>query len=1335
MKKRIIRLLLSAVLICTMSVCLLSVTAFAAANTTLAIGSSASGGLALIENGVVTNKTTDNVSVDYDASTNTATLTLSGANLTHNYYMGSNVAGLHSGDLNRLHIILAPGTTNTIDVGYQGASVNAYLYGLDCSNTDITVSGSGTLNLKVNTCNSDRTAYGQPYNAYGIFAKSLTVEGNATLNVIMDVDTGNSHYAINAPTTVNNGFLSVDTFDKDNGSLKCFSSTVTLNGGSVSQKAARRLNDVDTNIAAAIATVSGDGLTSTTANGVTTYSLSHQWIYAVEGNVVRAWCTHPTSTGCRYYGESNALTLTLTAEDAPFHTERKSYMIIGGILVEYVEAIPYAARFSNHISPLTGAAVSGISYRDADGTTVANPTYPGNYTASITLTADGRDYTAESSFAITRTTLSHKAPQAISDLEWTGAAQPLVTAGSILDSWDGSPCGTLEYRLSAEDEWRSDVPTAAEIGSYSVYWRTVPTDSYQDWYDIYEAPQPISVAISAKTATGVSAKGYTGTYDGLPHSIAVTAPDTFRITYQGPDASDYSAENPLFTDAGEYEVAYKIEQEGYATVAGTETVKIEKRPVSVTGITVSDKHYDATDLANLDYSGVSISGVLPQDSLTVTAVGTYDDKNAGSNKPVILSNLTLVGAAAENYVLSDSGNQTETTGNILPRETSVIITPNGGTYEGVITPATAELTHAAGSETPVITLTYSGTAFDGTLYTECPDAPEDAGIYTVKAALDDANYTLIGSTEAVFTVDKAIFMPPALASLPYNGLLQLAAVPYSVDYEVISNEGGIDAGSYPVVLQLVDADNYRWSLSSDASVTLQFTITQAENSWDIAPAISDWTYGDAANDPVSAAKFGTATVEYRPAGGTDADYSAAVPAQAGNYLVRFSVPATGNYASLTQVEHLTIAAKTADLHWSSETALVYNGAAQHPAVTVTGLLGEDVCTAVVTGSGTDVGSYTATVTGLSNSNYQLPSEDPTQTFTITPKAAMVTAKNLRLHVGTSLPETAVLNKHYTLTGVVEGDSIGTVTVVYEKDGQVVTPNRGVTGTYDIVPVVTEANANYDISCVSGKLTYYYMPTPTYTPSVEDTVGGETEVSTQNPQKGERVTVMPAPDKGYKVGSITVTDSSGSSVKLKDNGNGTYTYVQPAGKVRICVIYVPAAADFKDVSKTGYYYDAVNWAVAEEITKGISDTAFGPHAACTRAQVVTFLWRAAGSPEPKGTDCAFTDVKAGSYYYKAVLWAVENGITTGTSDTTFHPDATVTRGQTVSFLWRAEPGRKTDGKHSFRDVQDTAYYHDAVIWAVENGITNGTGKTTFSPDAACTRAQIVTFLYRCLSENA
>ena len=255
--------------------------------------------------------------------------------------------------------------------------------------------------------------------------------------------------------------------------------------------------------------------------------------------------------------------------------------------------------------------------------------------------------------------------------------------------------------------------------------------------------------------------------------------------------------------------------------------------------------------------------------------------------------------------------------------------------------------------------------------------------------------------------------------------------------------------------------------------------------------------------------------------------------------------------------------------------------------------------------------------------------------------------------------------------------------------------------------------------------------PTYsvtTPSKSE--NGGVAVSTKNARKGDTVTVTVTPDAGYQLDKLTVTDKNGNVLKLTDKGDGKYSFTMPDGKVEIKAVFAKEVktSPFGDVSTDAYYYKAVQWAQEKGITDGISSDLFGPKQSCTRSQIVTFLWRAAGSPEPKGTAAGMTDVVPGSYYAKAVAWAVENGITTGTAEGKFSPDATCTRAQAVTFLARAQNAKAT-GKTDFSDVPADSYFADAVAWAQANGVTTGTSETTFSPDSDCTRAQIVTFLYR------
>ena len=261
--------------------------------------------------------------------------------------------------------------------------------------------------------------------------------------------------------------------------------------------------------------------------------------------------------------------------------------------------------------------------------------------------------------------------------------------------------------------------------------------------------------------------------------------------------------------------------------------------------------------------------------------------------------------------------------------------------------------------------------------------------------------------------------------------------------------------------------------------------------------------------------------------------------------------------------------------------------------------------------------------------------------------------------------------------------------------------------------------------------YPYVPgAPTYPATAPAAPNGTVTVSPANASKSANVTVTVKPNDGYVLETLTVTDKNGDELKLTDKGNGKYTFTMPGSKVEVKATFMEDNSMlnfFYDVPNDAFFYEAVKWAVKSGVTNGLSDTMFGPYESCTRAQIVTFLWRAAGSPEPK-TMSSFTDVPASTYYAKAVAWAIENGITNGMTETTFAPDATCTRGQIVTFLYRALKGTAS-GSTNFTDVKSDTFYADAINWAVANNVTNGTSNTMFSPNADCTRAEIVTFLYR------
>ena len=387
--------------------------------------------------------------------------------------------------------------------------------------------------------------------------------------------------------------------------------------------------------------------------------------------------------------------------------------------------------------------------------------------------------------------------------------------------------------------------------------------------------------------------------------------------------------------------------------------------------------------------------------------------------------------------------------------------------------------------------------------------------------------------------------------------------------------------------------------------------------------------------------------------------------------------------------------------------------------------------------------YTATVSlnDKANTEWDIATENDTSNqmydFWITPATAIVTALDKKITTGQSAPE--LTSADYTVTGLIGNDTLGGISLYYADPSDLrtaVTPDTGKAGTYAIV--VTKGGTgsnNYAPTFVNGTLTIASRPSGgvvavTYPVNVPgETERGSVSSNVKNASKGSTVTITVEPEDGFQLADLTVTDKDGNELPLTDKGDGKYTFTMPAGKVEVNATFAEKieTSPFADVSTDAYYYEAVKWAAEQGITGGVGGGLFAPDQSCTRAQIVTFLWRAAGSPEPKSMR-SFSDVPEDSYYAKAVAWAVENGITVGTSATTFSPDATCTRAQGVTFLFRAAKA-SADGAPAFRDVAADAYYAAAVKWATDNSVTNGIGGGLFGSDNDCTRAQIVTFLWR------
>ena len=476
---------------------------------------------------------------------------------------------------------------------------------------------------------------------------------------------------------------------------------------------------------------------------------------------------------------------------------------------------------------------------------------------------------------------------------------------------------------------------------------------------------------------------------------------------------------------------------------------------------------------------------------------------------------------------------------------------------------------------------------------------------------------------------------------------------------------------------------------------------------------------------------------------------------AGSYTA--TVTLTGNYSGSKDFTW-TIAPRVATLDWQNTTGRKF-GDGKTVTASVGNKCGNDAVAVTVTGGGeTAVGIYTATASGLTGSsaaNYVLPASGLTAQYSIDKadapalRAADInqkwndTAEKTVTPAWSGVPANAVrLNFSATVKSAPAGVTLGSWSMDVNS-GEIRYTLTGATAAHagqQIVLEVLLTSANYADATTELKINLTAESSVSPGEAIMVDTGsrieldkgenGTTSSDRASAVKGTAVIITAKPDEGYRLAEISVKDERGSSLPLTELGGGRYSFTMPDGKATVKVRYekIPEISPFDDVPVDSYYYEAVKWAVKNGITTGVSERLFGPKQPCTRAQVVTFLWRAAGSPEPAGK-AGFTDVPDDAYYAKAVAWAVEKGIATGIGGGQFAPKQACTRGQIAAFLWRAAGSPAPKGTGSFADVSADAYYAKAIAWAVENGITTGIGDGLFAPKDACMRAQIVTFLHR------
>lgn len=975
-----------------------------------------------------------------------------------------------------------------------------------------------------------------------------------------------------------------------------------------------------------------------------------------------------------------------------------------------------------------------LSYFDKDGVLLQKqyPTEVGTYSVQVLVENDTTIYVGTTSFEILpRNIKAVFITLARDTLTYNGAEQEV----KITEVKDPSFILTLSERQSYEIVSGSK---GKDAGEYILKIKGIGN---------YTGEKTVTWTIAPKkldNPTIVVAAG--STYNGKQQTPAVTVYDGEAIEANLIPDTEYTVEYGKNVDAGTDKGTLSLAdvKGGNYTISGSATFDIAKAALPdnfVYAYTLPALIYHNRETHTSVVNGSTYASAFhfPQNALPSVVLGEVTGNIDVDASYFYLSYTLKDGAAAGDtytfeltYSFPDYVDATVTFKLPVIDRAAPTVTPDEITmvYSGSAVPA-EKITGTAkvGNETISGAWSWADGVTAPTNVSESGEydvtfTPSDEVNYKPASAKVKVTITPVSIADAVITLDGT--------QLVYNraeqekGITAVKAGAFTLtggDYTVTGSKA-TDAGTH--TLTLTGKGNFKDSASTTWTIAPK-SVTNP--TIEIAPGS---TYDGSAQKPAVTVKDGDDVI---PASEYTVSYGGNVNAGKNTASVTIADNENGNY-TVSGSAAFSIA-KAAHTITASDLTAVYGQS--DCVIQPTGTFG-DVNYAVK--SGADVaavdengalrllksGAAVITVSDTGDENHLAAALDVS--VTVSKANVTITAMDKSTFTSDKVPDLSNPKdgEDYTVSGLIGEDTLD-VTVVLSYDE---TPNMNKTGTYAIIPSVSGEDARYSFTFENGTLEIKQRPVspkPTYPVTLISDENGETKSSVSIALKDQTVTITTTPKNGYTLSAVFVTDANGRQLPLTDLGNGCFSFTMPASKVTVRATYRKLqSTSFKDVLPGAYYYDAVQWAVDSSITTGVGNDLFDPNGICTRAQIITFLWRAAGCPEPETTVNPFNDVKPGDYYYKAVLWAVETGITKGISAGQFRPNDSCTRAQAVTFLFRAF-GTKTNAVSAFRDVSQNAYYAPAVNWAVKDGVTNGTAPALFSPDTTCTRAQIVTFLYR------